>query len=390
MFAQKPILTKLILALVLIFLSVGVMQRIRPPAPIPNQLTPSPSPSPSPAHAPEITAIKATSTFSEQTTLYIQLMKRVGPEKAQEELLASGLPFDGQTHLLNHSAGDWLYEQFGSAGLAYCKDYFLSSCYHGFVIRAVADGGFERLGEVMRLCRQKGGEPVAAQCSHAIGHGFLAWVGYKNLPQALAHCDSLANKVSHFPFYNCHDGVFMENIWAVHETGKPSAERWLKDDDPVYPCNDPRIESRYIQACWSNQPMRMYQMFHEDLARVAKECVRLTNTVYQKTCFDSLARQIHPLTHGGVEKTFLLCSTMPKPWDNACVISIAKASFGVGDRTIPFELCERIENDVKTQCFQELSDIITSYTMNDLKQKDILCNKLPTSPLQQRCKDQKG
>lgn len=334
--------------------------------------------------APEIAAIKATGNLDKQVALYKKLIKRVSAENAQEELLQSGLSFDGQTHLLNHTVGDFLYDKYGSSGLLYCKDYFLSSCYHGFVIRAVADRGLDVLKDVMNICWQKG-EHVAVQCSHAIGHGFLAWVDYANLTKALTNCDQLGRSSERFPLYNCHDGVFMENIWAVHEDGKTSKDAWLNPNDSIYPCNDSRIDSRYINACWSNQPMRMYQMFKGDLAAVGRECLNLTNLTYQKTCFDGLARQIHPLTKGSAEETFKLCNLVPFPWIDSCIISIARAAFSVGDQKIPFELCFRIQEASKRRCYETLVDIIVPYTRRESLERKRLCRNILDEELQQRC-----
>lgn len=331
----------------------------------------------------EITEIKATKDISKQVTLYKKLIARVGTKQAQEDLFFSGLPFDGQTHLLNHTVGDVLYEKYGTSGILYCKDYFLSSCYHGFVIRIVADGGLKKLEDVMAICQKKG-YPIAIQCSHAIGHGLLAWTGYENLTQALSNCDVLNKQIQKFPFYNCYDGVFMENIWAVHEAGMPSEDRWINPNDPVYPCNDSRIESQYIKACWSNQPTRMYQMFQGDIARVGKECLQLTDTVYKETCFDGLARQIHPITKGSAEETFRLCSQLPTEWRNECAISIAKASFSVGDRKVPYLICEQIPNDAQALCYEKLSGIITAYAQNP-QEKTQWCNKISKSQFQNVC-----
>ena len=216
----------------------------------------------------EIAAIKKSRNLQEQTRFYNELINRVGPEQAQEDLLRSGLPFTGETHLLNHVVGDYLYKKYGVAGLSQCRDYFLSSCYHGFVLNAIAAGGTDEVVKIMESCRQQGA-PTAAQCAHAVGHGFLAYGGYKTLLEALKLCDEMSGRVSGFPLWNCHDGVFMENIWGVHD-GEPSPDRWVSSTDPFYPCNDPRIAENYLKGCWSNQPALMYQRSEE--RRVGKEC----------------------------------------------------------------------------------------------------------------------
>lgn len=335
------------------------------------------------AQALEIDQIKKLTKMEEQVVAYTKLIERVGPVDAQEQLYRSGLSFDGQTHLLNHTVGDYLFKKYGNSGLIYCKDYFLSSCYHGFVIRAVGDGGVDALVGVMETCWQQGGH-VAIQCSHAIGHGFLAWIGYADLIGALKKCDAMVDKSQNFPLYNCHDGVFMENIWGVHEDGKPSPDAWLKDNDPIYPCNDARIPYKYIKACWSNQPMRLYRLFQGDLEKTGQVCLAIEDLDHQKTCFDGLARQIHPIANGSIDKTFELCSLMPEGWVDPCIISIVKAFFSVGDRVAPYQICQRIRSEAKEVCFKDLIGIINAYTTKP-EEKKSWCQAISDEHWQKQC-----
>lgn len=330
-----------------------------------------------------IDEIKSESNLDNQVKLYLKLIEQVGPLQAQEQLFRSGLPFDGQSHLLNHTVGDYLFEKYGAEGLAFCRDYFLSSCYHGFVIRAVGDKGIEGLKEVMENCWQQGSH-VAIQCSHSIGHGFLAWVGYKYLLGALAYCDEMQKKSPNFPLYNCHDGVFMENIWAIHDDGKRSPFAWLNSNDPIYPCNEPKIPYQYIKACWSNQPTVSYRFYQGDLSKAGQICEGVEDLDHKQTCFDGLARQIHPLTKGSIDETFKYCSLMPQEWIDPCIISITKAFFSVGDRVIPYQICNRINPQAKDRCFNELTGIIKGYATNtsDLA---LWCGKIEDPTQQINC-----
>lgn len=336
--------------------------------------------------SPEISAIVATTDQKIQTEAYMKLLNRVGPAEAQEQLYHSGLPFDGQSHLLNHEAGEWLYEKYGTKGLTYCKDYFLSSCYHGFLIEFIADKGLQSLPDVMKACWQVG-TATATQCAHAIGHGVLAWEGYKNLPQALKDCDRVEATSSKFPTYNCYDGAFMENNWAVHDDGTPSEDRWFKESDPTYPCYDGQIAEKYRRACWSNQPQVMYKMFKGDIDKVAKECETIKAKDYQDTCFDSLARQINPVTQGNAQMVFDLCNKMPVGWKSKCVDSNVSAFFSVGDREIPFVLCERIPESGRAGCYEVLQQRISSY-IPTLSERISMCSRIPEHYLTTYCPTQ--
>ncbi len=308
---------------------------------------------------PEIQQIKALTNMDEQSKIYRNLIERVGPDQAQEYLYRSGMPFTGQTHLLNHVVGDYLYEKYDKSGLVKCKEYFLASCYHGFIIRAIGDKGFEGMREIMIECN-KYGLSVSSQCSHALGHGFLAWIGYKNLPQAAELCDKMTEKLSNFAVFNCRDGVFMENIWGVH-AGEPAADRWINEDDLFYPCNDTRINPNDLDGCWSNQPSLMYQMLKGDIKKVGEQCLKVTNSTHQKICFNALARQIHPIAKGDTDSTFKLCNLLPTEWINYCMTTVAVSDFSVGGRDLSFKICSNISEESKGDCYNSVFGSMSVY-----------------------------
>ncbi|MEJ0021800.1 MAG: hypothetical protein WDN47_04475 [Candidatus Doudnabacteria bacterium] len=336
--------------------------------------------------ADEIIQIKDTTILTEQVAWYKKLIERVGPSEAQDDLVNSGLPFTGQTHLLNHTVGDYLYEKFGVTGLSQCKEYFLASCYHGFILDAIATGGIPEVAKVMNACRTEGVSTVFPQCSHAVGHGFLAFVGYKNLTQSLTMCDDMVKSVPDFPTFNCQDGVFMENIWALHD-GSVSADRWVKPSDPVYPCDDSRIGQKYLLACWSNQPSLMYQQFSGDLKKVAGQCGILQQTDLRQMCYNGLARQIHPIAAGNLDQTFDLCGLLGRTWTDYCILVNDTASFSVGDRSLPFAICARIDAASKDSCYQQLLGMINAYAKSSSEQTD-WCNKIDSPTWKDQCQAQ--
>jgi len=235
---------------------------------------------------------------------------------------------------------------------------------------------------VMRECK-KSGPAVFAQCAHAVGHGFLAESGYAEVTDALKLCDKASEAISEFPVFNCYDGVFMENVWGIHD-GKPSPDRWVKNNDPVYPCNDKRIAEKYIRACWSNQPALMYQFFKGDIVEVGKECEKVSNEEYQQTCFNGLARQIHPIANGEHAEAFRLCGLLAPHRQSYCIGVIAGAAFGVGDRKMPFVLCAQTKIENKGECYRELFSSIAGYAKTATEKKDF-CSSVSEAIWQSRC-----
>ena len=322
----------------------------------------------------EIKKILEGPTTKERSKWYLALIKRVGPEQAQEDLQHSGISFTGESHLLNHVVGNYLYKKFGPAGITKCKDYFSSSCYHGVIIDAIGGGKLNNIEIMLSECK-KNGKPAYAQCSHALGHGFLAWAGYRNLLKALTMCNDIHQKVSDFDLYYCHNGVFMENVWGLHE-GKPSPDAWLKSDDLHYPCDDPRIEPQYQPACWYNQAFQMNHMLNGDSVKVAFECLKAPDEASQNTCFDGVFRGLSSSTQGDLDTKFRVCRQMPEGWKEKCIGIQAGAGFQQGDRILPFTICARSTEQEKTTCYTDLQDMIRYYITNKIQQ-ELLCKKIP-------------
>jgi len=147
-----------------------------------------------------------------------RLVERVDVEEALEILEHSPLPHTGEGHLAVHQIGFYAYKKYGADAILKCKDYFLYACYHGAIIEAASNEGFEEIKKMTDVCKAF---PVRHfQCVHAAGHSILAMWDY-DLPKALETCDDLYEKDTDFPeaLSSCHNGSFMENLFGVHNWG---------------------------------------------------------------------------------------------------------------------------------------------------------------------------
>ena len=325
----------------------------------------------------EIAQILATEDLKTRVKLYRALIERVGPVQAQEDLLNSGLPFTGETHLLNHTVGDYIYEMHGLEGITMCRNYFLESCYHGLLLHVIGGDAAKDLQDIKTIMSHcdAAGPTVAVQCAHGIGHGYVA-VSYANLDRGLKQCTILGEKIENFPVFNCLDGAFMENIWAVHE-GEPSPDRWVKDGDDFYPCNDARLQlPGYAEACWSNQPSLLYQRYSADLSKVGSICQTVTPDRLRETCYNGLSRQIHPLTENKIDRVFSLCSQLSEEWHGYCRTTIVGAAFSVGDRKLPYDMCLKETGADKDNCYAMLIGSIRG-SRTDTAEIRRLCTRIP-------------
>jgi hypothetical protein len=178
----------------------------------------------------------------------------------------------------------------------------------------------------------------------------------------------------------------MENIWGVHD-GTPSPDRWVKDSDHIYPCDDKRIDTKYLLGCWSNQPSLMYQQFHGDLKKVADQCAKVKPDNFMEMCYNGLSRQIHPIAAGNLDQTFNLCGLLGGRWTDYCIVINDNAAFSVGDRSLPFAICARIDDVSRDNCYQGLIGEINVYSKSSAEHTE-LCNKINDETWRNRCLSQ--
>lgn len=312
------------------------------------------------------------------------LVERIGVEKTLEVLKISGLPFTGEGHLAVHQVGFYAYKKYGVDSILHCKDYFLYACYHGAIIEAATDHGFEVIGKMADRCKELASRYF--QCAHASGHAILAIWNY-DLPKALKTCDQVFEKETKFPdtLTSCHNGSFMENLFGVHDwgTGETPKRDWLSSD-LFFPCN--AFSEKYQKGCWLNQAARIYQVYSGDIVKTKETCERIGNFQYTIWCIDNLARQIHPLTNGDITKVFELCQYVGSFWRENCILINAGSYYSVGDRFTGINICNNIDVGAKQACFQNIiSQILSEKTSTS--EKKALCKKIETN-FQSKCLSQ--
>ena len=303
-----------------------------------------------------------------------KFVERVDVEAAMEILEHSPLPHTGEGHLVVHQIGFYAYQKYGAESILKCKDYFLYACYHGTIIEAASDQGFEGITKMTDKCKAS---PVRYfQCVHAAGHSILAVWNYA-LDDALKTCDELYEKETEFPeaLSSCHNGAFMENLFGVHDwgEGKELVRDWLKDHDPYFPCN--YFGEKYQKGCWLNQAARIYQMNKSDIAKTSELCQAVGNDQYTAWCMDNVARQIHPLTNGDPAKSFSLCQMEGKDWYDNCLVVNAGSFYSVGGRDEAIFICKNVPQSLKGECYQRVIGQIISDPIDE-NQKLSLCQRI--------------
>ncbi len=310
-----------------------------------------------------------------------KLVERVDVEKALEILEHSALPHTGEGHLVVHQVGFYAYKKYGLDSILKCKDYFLYACYHGAIIEAASDAGFEQIVKMTDKCKAS---PVRYfQCVHAAGHSILAMWDY-DLPKALETCDQLYENETQFPeaLSSCHNGAFMENLFGVHDWGTEKQQKrdWISDD-PYFPCN--YFGEKYQKGCWLNQAARIYQMNKSDIAKTSQTCQQTGNEQYTAWCMDNVARQIHPLTNGDPAQSFKLCQMEGEKWYGNCLVVNAGSFYSVGGRDQAIFICRNVSPDLKAECYGRIISQIVSDPI-DKSQREFWCKRVE-KPFQNDC-----
>lgn len=310
-----------------------------------------------------------------------KLVERVDVEDALEILERSTLPHTGEGHLVVHQIGFFAYKKYGVDSILKCKDYFLYACYHGAIIEAASDLGFDQITKMTDRCKESSKRYF--QCVHAAGHSILAIWNY-DLASALTTCDELYEEEVRFPeaLTSCHNGAFMENLFGVHDWGTATEIKrdWLSDD-MYFPCN--AFSEKYQKGCWLNQAARIYQMNGEDIVMVQETCEKIGNWQYTIWCMDNLARQIHPLTNGNIYEVFNLCSKLGDYWRENCNVINAGSFFSVGDSDSAIAICKLITSYAQVECFSNVIGQIATEPAS-AKEKKNLCQKIG-GPFEKQC-----
>lgn len=334
-----------------------------------------------PNNVPEMVDILDPSNQEKRLLAARKLVERVDVEEALEILEHSALPHTGEGHLVVHQIGFYAYKKYGVDSILKCKDYFLYACYHGAIIEAASEEGFEAIKKMTDVC--KAASVRHFQCVHAGGHAIMAMWDY-DLPKSLETCDSLYEKETDFPeaLSSCHNGAFMENLFGVHDwgSGKEPVRDWISDD-PYFPCN--YFGEKYQKGCWLNQAARIYQMNNGDMAKTSQICQKVENEEYVAWCMDNVARQIHPLTNGDPAKSFELCQQAGPKWYDNCLVVNAGSFYSVGGRDQAIFICQNVPVSLKGECYPRVIGQIVSDPI-DTSQKQTLCQKLE-EPFNNQC-----
>lgn len=149
--------------------------------------------------------------------------------------------------------------------------------------------------DVVAICSLAPNPYFRHQCVHGVSHGLLAWTTYE-LHDALPLCDRMPIVADQGP---CSSGVFMENVLGGLSGKMGHVTEYLRDDDPVFPCNV--IDERYVDDCYFYQTSHMRKVFDRDFSKVAQACTEAPTSA-RENCFQSYGREVGNATRKDTAK----------------------------------------------------------------------------------------
>jgi len=295
-------------------------------------------------------------TFDCYDQYYQQLVAQDGSEAAladlktryeQEPLVKS------ECHQIIHVIGRSAAKKYGSIGEAYRHgDYFCwSGYYHGVMEQILANTPAAQLVATLNsACVDMPGKDRYSfdyyNCLHGLGHG-LMYISNDELFDTLKTCNAL---VGSWEQSSCWSGAFMENVIVDN---KNHFTKYLKPDDPLYPCN--AVDEQYKGTCYLMQTSYMLKLNNYQFPKVFELC-RLADKKFIPVCFQSLGRDASGNSLSNVEKTKATCLLGANEMEQSnCFIGAVKdfISYYHSDSQAK-ELCSALPKALQPTCLDTL------------------------------------
>lgn len=358
------------------------------------------------AEYPEVIALSSEEarTFEELTEYFKNLARDKGAAYAFEVLRRAEFPLGTDMHLLGHEVGYALYDEKGIDGIASCTDEFRNACSHSLVISAFIEHGESALPTISKACkRAPGGKGAYTMCFHGLGHGVLAYVGY-DLEKAIMLCKKAGTKeYAQGEYVECVGGTVMEMLSGVHDRTAwgLQAEKYLKKDDPLFPCTADFMSREVRPVCLAHITPNLFLAAGLNLAsldpagypRAFRFCEALPKSasVERESCYGGFGKEFITLARerdirdlGSMGPTEL---RKVREWCNAAehvqgkkwCENYALASLfwgGESEADASFAFCELAQGSERNECFRQLGGHI-GYYLEGTARGTALCLRLP-------------
>ena len=265
-----------------------------------------------------------------------------------------------QCHPLSHIIGRTAAQKYASPSAAYTEgdSFCWSGYYHGVLEGIIAKIGITNLPKKMdTICADIPGKDRYSfdyyNCVHGLGHGVMS-LTHDELFKSLEYCDLLTGR-GNWEQVSCASGAFMENII---EDGLNHKTKYLKPEDPLYPCN--ASPEKYRNTCYLMQTSYVLKTNGYNFSKTFDVCSNAEEK-YRNTCYQSLGRDASGQSTSNVAQTKATCLLgKDTEQQSQCIIGAVKDFISYlhnADRA--HELCNSFENtELKNTCIKTADEYV--------------------------------
>jgi hypothetical protein len=273
------------------------------------------------------TPVDVTQSDDERVAELRELIREDGPREASSSFARSIQSLGSKLqHPQAHLFGRALYEEVWLEGFAVCDAQFSFGCFHEFIGLAIEERGPDVIRTLNEGCIQQGSGNLG--CQHGIGHGVLAYAGYrdKDLAEAMSLCRDLKQSD---PIGGCYGGMYMEyNLHTMK--GSDARSRPYTYSDRFKPCSETsdleiRRSCLYWQPQWWNQATRVpdSEESFEMMGRFCREAKNLLSV--DRECFRGIGNITSAAANFVPERAVELCTIATQNTDELfwCISIVA-------------------------------------------------------------------
>ena len=299
----------------------------------------------------------------------IQLFKNIGmnvsPIRLRDVLLSIYPEQPAEEHELAHLIGETAYARLGTSGFRYCDSVFTFACYHGVILAAIRDQGYQQsvLLDLAAGCEKAGKNRTAdISCAHGIGHG-LMWVRNYNLLQSFEACDSVFQKDRELRFF-CWDGVSMENVVRRGNLPDGMTSSPMDQKNMYAPCDT--LPSQYQPACVREHVfLARLVVLNRDTVKTSEYCLHYLSEDVRQQCFGALGGALYQDDPQTPDRIIVECGKAPTKYYQNC-IGVASRHYGFSGRPeMANKLCESLGKSMSELCLAGVMEATDSlYTIS--------------------------
>ncbi len=350
-------------------------------------------------------------TFDKLSQFFSALAVDKGAVYAFQLLKVAPLPPNIDTHLLGHEVGDILYKQQGAQGIKYCTNDFRNACSHSIVVGLFLAKGESALSEITQACSQApGGKGAYTMCFHGLGHGILAYTGYK-LEKTIELCKLTGTEqYQNQEIGQCISGAIMELISGGFHNRKlweVQAPKYFRTADPLYPCDNSLIPVDSKPLCYVYLTPHLMAAAGSPItspdpitfAKAFSFCNKIPvgDGANRWSCYGGFGkefvvlaqshdiRNITDITPAEMELVSSWCLQAPHSEAiNACEEQVVQSLYWGGENSYQAAInyCQIVKDPYQSSCFVNLINAV-KYFAPDANYVNEFCQKLPSSFAQQ-------